>query len=140
MRKNSSRPMLSAAATLAFMSLIAGIAPHLARAQANPTMSNIIPESEAVTLRAKVTAINPQTRAVSLQGRSGETVTLTAGPAVRLDMLKVDDTVDAKYYRSVAWEVAGPPGGIGTPGPSGDEIAAAAASPSRHLGALALVS
>ena len=136
MRTRSSRPMLLATAALAFTGLAAGIAPHPARAQANPTMTNVIPESESVTLRARITAINTKTRAISLQGRSGETVTVTAGPAVRLEMLRVGDTVYAKYYRSVAWELAGPPGGTGTPGPSDDEIAAVIARPAQAPGGI----
>ena len=35
---------------------------------------------------------------------------IIAGPAVRLDQLKVGDTVNAQYYRSVAFAVAGPGG------------------------------
>ena len=34
---------------------------------------------------------------------------------MRLEMLKVGDTVNAKYYRSVAFDISGPKGGSGTP-------------------------
>ena len=68
-----------------------------------------------MTIHAKITAINPSTREVTLQGRSGNSVTVTAGPVVRLDMLKVGDTVNAQYYRSVAFELSTPRGGDQAP-------------------------
>jgi len=34
---------------------------------------------------------------------------------VRLEMLKVGNTVNATYYRSVAFDISGPKGGNGTP-------------------------
>jgi hypothetical protein len=88
---------------------------HPAAAQGNPKLSNIVPPSAEMTILAKITAINPNTREVTLQGRSGNTVTMTAGPIVRLDKLKVGDVVNAKYYRSVAFEMSGPQGGNATP-------------------------
>jgi len=103
--------------------------PHEAGAQANPTLTNVIPDSESATLQAKIIAIDPQARRVSLRGRSGETVSVVAGPAVRLEMLKVGDTVNAQYYRSVAFMVASPRGGNGTPAPTNDEMKVAMARP-----------
>jgi hypothetical protein len=76
--------------------------------------------------------------AVSLRGRTGETVTVTAGPVVRLELLKVGDTVSARYYRSVAWELAGPPGGTATPGPSNDEMTTVLARPAQAPGGVAV--
>lgn len=78
-------------------------------------LSNIVPESAAVTLQAKITAIDPASRNITLANKSGTQVTVTAGPAVRLELLKVGDVVNAKYYRSVAFVVTGPTGGSGTP-------------------------
>src|SRR6185312_8053339 len=72
-----------------------------AAAQQHPVLKPVIPESASMTIQAKITAVNPSTREVTLQGRCGNTVTVTAGPIVRLDMLKVGDTVNAQYYRSV---------------------------------------
>lgn len=77
--------------------------------QANPVASPV-PLPAAVTLHAKITALDPASRAVTLTGAGGQSVTLTAGPAVRLDQLKVGDTVNAQYYRSVAFLVTGPGG------------------------------
>jgi hypothetical protein len=88
---------------------------HQARAEANPVISNAIPASEAVTLQAKIAAIDPGTRAVTLVGANGHQVTVTAGSAVRLEMLKVGDNVDAQYFRSVGFMVSPPKGGTGTP-------------------------
>lgn len=110
------------ATMLACASIVAPVAlPHPAAAQANPTMKNVIPESAAMTIHAKIQAINPTTREITLQGRSGTTVTVTAGPVVRLDMLKVGDTVNAKYYRSVAFELSTPQAGNAAP-QSNDEM------------------
>ena len=76
-----------------------------ASAQANPTLASI-PEPMAETLHAKITAINTQTRKVTLRGASGRAVTVTAGPLVRLEMLQTSDTVDVQFYRSVAFELS----------------------------------
>ncbi|QCO16585.1 hypothetical protein D3869_14805 (plasmid) [Azospirillum brasilense] len=97
--------------------LAPAIAPHPAAAQGRPVLTNVIPESAAVTLHAKITAIDAAKRKVTLAGRSGTPVTVMAGPAVRLEMLKVGDTVDAQFYRSVAFMVSQP----GTPVPE-DEV------------------
>ena len=109
---------LAAAATLPLAGLAGaqGVAP-----QANPIVSPV-PAPEAVTLHAKITAINPKTRAVSLVGANGQHVTVTAGPLVRLELLKVGDAVNAQYYRSVAFVVGVP----GSPAPE-NEIDAAMA-------------
>ncbi len=100
------------AGAAAFLSL-AGVDP--AAAQRNPTLTNVVPESEAVTLQAKISAINSSTRAVTLVAANGSSATVTAGPAVRLEMLKVGDSVNAKHYRSVGFVVSAPQGGNGTP-------------------------
>ena len=89
--------------------------PRVAVAQGNPTLTNVIPNSESATLNARITAINRKTRAVTLVGASGDKVTLIASPAVRLEMLKVGDRVNAQYYRSVAFVVRSSAGGNGTP-------------------------
>jgi hypothetical protein len=76
-----------------------------ATAQTNPALASI-PEPMAETLQAKITAINTQSRKVTLQGASGRSVIVTAGPLVRLEMLQVGDTVNAQFYRSVAFELS----------------------------------
>jgi hypothetical protein len=84
-------------------------------------LKNVVPASESMTIHAKITAINPGTRAVSLAGASGNQVTVTAGPNVRLEMLKVGDSVNAQYYRSVAFMVTPPAAGNAAP-TSNDQI------------------
>ena len=115
------RTSLSAAA-LAVAGAVSVGAPLTAAAQGSSTPQNVVPESESAVIHAKITAIDPSTRAVTLRGRSGHMVTLTAGPAVRLEMLKVGDTVNARYYRSVSFLVRPPSGGSGLPAPSDDQI------------------
>src|SRR5690242_8502572 len=105
------KKLLTMPAGVLAITLATGVAPtvmpHPAAAQ-NPTLSNLIPESDEVTIQAKITAINPETREVTLTGASGQHVTVIAGPAVQLDRLQVGQTVNAKYYRSVAFQIMPP--------------------------------
>ncbi len=100
-------------------------------------MQNVVPQSEEVTLQAKITAINPSTRAVTLKGPKGDKVTVTAGPNVRLEMLKVGQTVNAQYYRSVAFVVNPPQGGMGVP-VSNDQFTQVTAQPVTAPGGVVL--
>jgi hypothetical protein len=98
------------------MSLIAWQSAHAQNGTTSATtLQNVIPQAEEVTLQAKITAIDPSTRAVTLKGASGNSLTVIAGPLVRLDLLQVGQTVNAKYYRSVAFFVSPPQGGKGVP-------------------------
>jgi hypothetical protein len=110
--------------------------PQSAAAQSS-TVQNAIPQSEQVVLQAKIKKINTTTRAVTLEGVNGEKVTVTAGPLVRLNLLKDGDTVNAKYYRSVAFMLNGPAGGNGTP-VTNDQMAAAVAQPAQAPGGVAV--
>jgi hypothetical protein len=105
--------MIAGAACL--VSPIAGQNAHAQTSTAPGTLKNVIPQAEEVTLQAKITAIDPNTRAVTLKGPSGDSVNVTAGPLVRIDLLQVGQTVNAKYYRSVAFLVNPPRGGNGVP-------------------------
>ena len=108
--------VLMMAGTACLVSLIAWQPAHAQTGMApSTTLRNVIPQAEAVTLQAKITAIDPSTRAVTLKGPSGNSVTVTAGPLVRLGLLQVGQTVNAKYYRSVAFVVNPPRGGNGVP-------------------------
>src|ERR1700723_1197913 len=106
--------MIAGAACLVSLAVSQGAHAQTGMAPSN-TMTNVIPQAEAVTLQAKITAIDPNTRAVTLKGASGNSVTVTAGPLVRLNLLQVGQTVNAKYYRSVAFVVNPPRGGNGVP-------------------------
>lgn len=106
---------------------LTALAPQPATAQRQA--SNVIPPAASVTMQAKIIRLDPATREVALLRPSGATVTLKAGPAVRLEMLKVGDTVNAQYNRSVAFVVSPPT----APVPE-NEIAAALARPVEQPG------
>lgn len=103
-------PVFSIAAALVFCGVFAMPAalPSPAAAQTRQNLTNVVPGDAAVTIHAKIAAIDPAKRQVTLTGRSRTPVTVTAGPAVRLEMLKVGDVVDAQYYRSVAFLISEP--------------------------------
>jgi hypothetical protein len=122
------------AATAALMPLIGA---YPAAAQATATLQNVVPESEAVTAQAKISAIDLNTRAVTLVGPSGRAATLTAGPLVRLDRLKTGQTVNVNYYRSVGFIVNPPQSGNGVP-VSTDQIAQVTAQPVHTPGGVGL--
>jgi hypothetical protein len=132
MRKHFLLPAAASAIVGAVWLLPVALPPGAA-AQSNPVIKNIIPESEAVTIHAKITAINPTDRWVTLAGASGHQVTVVAGPNVRLDMLKVGDRVNAQYYRSVGFVVNPPPTGSGVP-VSDDQMAQIIAQPAQAPG------
>jgi Cu/Ag efflux protein CusF len=91
----------------------AAMLPLPAAAQSTPKLS--VPESEAATAQARIRAINTKTRLVTLTDATGMTFSVTAGPEVRLNLLRVGDRVDMKFYRSVAFAVTPPRGGNGVP-------------------------
>jgi Cu/Ag efflux protein CusF len=137
-------PKLTArAAATVLMACAVGALPLAATAQSSmsapqaATATNAIPQSEEVILQAKIKKINTETRVITLEGPNGDRVTVTAGPLVRLNLLKVGDTVNAKYYRSVAFLINGPTGGNGTP-VSNDQMAAAVARPATAPGGVAI--
>ena len=130
--------VLMIAGTACLVSLIAWPYAHAQTGtQPSATMKNVIPQAEEVTLQAKITAINPSTRAVTLKGAAGNSVTVIAGPLVRLDLLRVGQTVNAKYYRSVAFIVNPPRGGNGVP-VSNDQFTQIAMRPVQAPGGIAL--
>lgn len=132
--------------SLSILTIVAAVGLPLACpavAQGLPPQSSAyvspLPLPAAVTIQAKISAINPQTRAVTLTGANGNSVTITAGPLVNLAGLNVGDTVNAKYYRSTATLLSLP----GAPVPD-SEVALAAArnlqTPGGDVVALARVS
>ena len=73
-----------------------------AYAQANEMAG--IAQSETITARATVKAIDQQTRTVTLQGADGNTVVLKVGPEVQnLAQVNPGDTVIAHYHTSTAY-------------------------------------
>jgi hypothetical protein len=79
-----------------------------ARAQASGMAG--VGETETVTIRATVKAVDMKTRTVTLVGPQGETKTMKVGEQVKnLAQVKPGDVVVARFYDSVAYVVA-PPG------------------------------
>jgi hypothetical protein len=121
MRHSFGSPKALVTGVLAVVGVFGAALPQPALAQgtaqstgtANPGSSHVIPESAAVVFQAKIRSIDPGTQHVTLVGSSGQVVVLAAGPNVRLEMLRPGDTVNAKYYRSVAFLLTRP----GTPAP-----------------------
>ena len=131
-------------AVTAALAVIAGMAaPHPARAQSTMSMSPsamrpaastvVIPSAAEVTLVAKIKSIDTATRQLVVVGKDGDAVTLQAGPAVRLQLLKKGDTITAKYYRSVAFAFSAP-GAVVPP----DQMAAVVARPVSAPGGVAM--
>jgi hypothetical protein len=79
-------------------------------------------ETETITVRATVKAIDLNTRTVTLVGPQGETTMKVGEQVQNLAQVKPGDTVVARYYESVAYVIAPP----GTKLPE-DTLAAAAA-------------
>ena len=66
------------------------------------------------TATGKVTAVDPATRTITLQGNNGNVVDIQAGPDVRnFKQIKPGDTLTLDYYESVAVDVR--PAGSGAP-------------------------
>ena len=85
---------------LRLLSLIVAALPALALAQ-QPVVSSRLLKAEA-----SVTAINPATREVTLEGPDGP-FKLTAGPQVKnLDKVHVGDKVVVSYYEGIAAQMA----------------------------------
>jgi len=62
--------------------------------------------SQTITTAALVTAINKETRVVTLQQDDGEEITFTAGDEVRnLDQVSVGDILIAEYVETISIEV-----------------------------------
>jgi hypothetical protein len=107
MKSQISHPSASAVVAIVLACCTLPIAlPHPAAAQQNPALTNVIPESEAVTFHAKIQEVDMNNRQVTLVGRGGRKVTVVAAPNVNLNNLNPEQVVNAKYYRSVAFLVS----------------------------------
>jgi len=100
--------LLAATALLAVLPLLAPAPAGAQQRGLAPSGAELppLPPDQEVDLRARITALNAQTREVTLQAPNGVTNTVKAGPAVRIEMLKVGDTVDARFIRSTALMVS----------------------------------
>lgn len=78
------------------------------------TASARIVGAAMTTATGKVTAVDPATRAITLQGNNGNTVEVVAGPEVRnFQQIKPGDMLTLDYYESVGVDVR--PAGSGAP-------------------------
>ncbi len=66
-------------------------------------------KAEQVTVRGTVTAVNPETREITLMSKDGGLMTITAGEeAERFDEIAVDDIIEFDYYTYIKAEFREP--------------------------------
>jgi hypothetical protein len=100
-----------------------GVASLAARAESTPatqaavtTAPGAVAGAATAQMTAKVTAVDPAKRTVTLQGASGKTRTIEVGDKVRnFDQIKVGDTVHAKYTQALALEIKKGGGALSAP-------------------------
>jgi Cu/Ag efflux protein CusF len=93
--------------------LIIGVVPFATQAQSAPTTHagvatapGKVAGAATTVVTAKVVAVDPAQRTVTLQGASGKTRTIEVGDEVRnFDQIKVGDMVHAKYTQALALEL-----------------------------------
>ena len=115
--------MMKPSTTIGALLLALGLMPLAALAQSAPsTQAGVVTAPGKVAggatteLTAKVTAIDPAQRTVTLQGASGQTRTIEVGDQVRnFEQIKVGDTVHAKYTQALALELKKGAATMGTP-------------------------
>jgi len=113
-------------------------APSTAAPAASPPLPSGTLGAHLVTATARVTAIDQQTRRVTLERADGSEVTLVADDTVRnLPQVQVGDEVTASFYESLAYEVKKP--GTATPGATVAEEAGRAKPGEKPVGAGARV-
>src|SRR6516164_2752723 len=109
--------------TLSALMLALGLVPIAAQAQSAPntqaaaaTAPGKVVGAATTEITAKVIAVDPAQRTVTLQGASGKTRTIEVGDQVHnFDQIKVGDTVHAKYTQAVALELKKGGGALSAP-------------------------
>jgi hypothetical protein len=92
--------------------LIAAV-PVLASAQQPPKTATIVEKekgavavADAIELQGTVTALDKNTRAVTIQGATGRVMTVTAGPQIKnFNKIKVGDLVTLSYVAALGLEL-----------------------------------
>ena len=92
--------------------LIAAV-PVLASAQQPPKTATIVDKekgavavADAIELQGTVTALDKNTRAVTIQGATGRVMTVTAGPQIKnFNKIKVGDLVTLSYVAALGLEL-----------------------------------
>jgi hypothetical protein len=105
--------MMKLNTTLSALMLALGLMPFAALAQSAPnaqtgavTAPGKVGGAATTEITAKVIAVDPTQRTVTLQGASGKTRTIEVGDQVHnFDQIKVGDTVHAKYTQALALEL-----------------------------------
>ena len=113
--------------TVSALLIALGLVPLAAQAQSAPnTQAGVVTAPGKVAgaatteITAKVIAVNPAQRTVTLLGASGNTRTIEVGDQVRnFDQIKVGDTVHAKYTQALALELK--KGATGMAGPTEEQ-------------------
>ncbi|MFZ4535493.1 hypothetical protein [Propionivibrio sp.] len=98
---------------LSMIVAVLAVLPSLALAQMAPTSSVVVQKekgavrtAESVTLQGAITAIDQETRRVTIKGGSGNELSLVAGPEVKnFAQLKVGDIVTLNFVQSLALEL-----------------------------------
>src|SRR5215469_16330922 len=105
--------MMKAIKPIALLLLLTGLVPLVAQAQSAPNTQSAVATAPGkvagaatTQITAKVTAVDPAQRTITLQGASGKTRTIEVGDQVsNFDQIKVGDTVHAKYTQALALEL-----------------------------------
>jgi hypothetical protein len=105
--------MMRLSTTLSAWLFALGLVPLAAQAQSAPnTQAGVVTAPGKVAgaatteITAKVIAVDPTQRTVTLQGASGKTRTIEVGDQVHnFEQIKVGDTVHAKYTQALALEL-----------------------------------
>jgi Cu/Ag efflux protein CusF len=119
---------------------IIGAAPLVAQAQSAPSTQSAVTTAPGkvagaatTEITAKVIAVDPVQRTVTLLGSSGNTRTIEVGDSVRnFDQIKVGDTVHAKYTQALALELK--KGASGMAGPTEEQAITPAPPPGAKPG------
>jgi len=115
--------MMKVIKSIAALLLLTLLVPLAAQAQSAPnTQSGVVTAPGKVAgaatteVTAKVIAVDPAQRTVTLQSASGQTRTIEVGDQVRnFDQIKVGDTVHAKYTQALALELKKGASGMAAP-------------------------
>jgi hypothetical protein len=135
--------MMKAIGTVAALLIPAGMlaaAAPAAQAQSPPTTQAAVASAPGkiagaatTAIDAKVIAVDPAQRTVTLQAASGKTRTIEVGDQVRnFDQIKVGDLVHAKYTQALALELK--KGGAGMPAPTEEHAITPAPAPGAKPG------
>lgn len=98
--------------SILFAALLAAV-PVVAAAQQPPKAATIVEKekgavavADAIELQGTVTALDKNTRAVTIQGATGKVMTVTAGPQIKnFNKIKVGDLVTLSYVAALGLEL-----------------------------------